>query len=71
MKWWIIGIVIALIILIPCFTVGTYKYNCYECSQKTNNIGYPHRNLFIGGCQIDINGSWVPLENYREWGTQP
>jgi hypothetical protein len=59
----IIGIVV-FIVLIPCCILGTYKYDCYQCSQKTSGIGIPHRNLFIDGCQIYVNESWIPLENY-------
>lgn len=63
-KNWIIGvIVIALFLVSLCFFLN-WSGN-YSCDQQTNGMGFENRWLpWGGGCQICVNGSWVPLENY-------
>jgi hypothetical protein len=39
------------------------------CLQQTVNIGHPHRFLIPAGtCQVQENGYWIPLENWRWFG---
>ena len=38
------------------------------CNAQTADIGLPHRWSFWGGCQIQENGKWIPLENWRYFG---
>ena len=48
---------------------GIYGCDCAECNGRTQNIGFEHRYMWpFGGCQIYVNGSWIPLDNYRFLG---
>lgn len=61
-------IVVGILILgiIGAIVGGVYGCDCAECNARTKNIGFDHRFLFpFGGCQIYINGSWIPLDNWR------
>ncbi len=40
-----------------------------DCIGKTQDIGFPSRFLIAGGCQIQENGHWIPIVNWRYWGT--
>ncbi len=38
------------------------------CNQMTADIGMPHRWSFFGGCQVQENDKWIPLDNWRYFG---
>lgn len=42
--------------------------DCKTCTEQTKEIGFPHRWGVFSGCMIEVNGSWIPLENYRFLG---
>lgn len=61
-------------ILIGAFTVGTlifilFIYSEYKkdvCKNKTDGLGYPmqYENI-MAGCKIQVDGFWIPLENWK------
>ena len=59
----LIGLLIVGIILGS--VIGSPLYNCKICSDKTKGMGFPHKWGWFSGCMIDVNGSWMPLDNYR------
>lgn len=72
--WWKIQTpieVVLVLCLVFCvcaaLVVGlAYLFGPPQCGQATADIGYGHRWLLFGGCQIEVEeGLWIPLENYR------
>lgn len=53
---WILGIaVLIFFFMLPSWT----------CTEKTKNIGYPHRWGLLSGCQIEVSeDQWIPLESF-------
>jgi hypothetical protein len=51
--------------------LGIYGLMVWECNAKTSGIGYAKRFSVMGGCQIHVDGRWLPLENYRGFEATP
>lgn len=63
----VVGVLI--LALIGAIVGGIYGCDRAECNGRTQSIGFEHRYMWpFGGCQICVNGSWIPLENYRFLG---
>jgi len=63
----VIEILIPLIIIvIVCLAImGPTLFSCVTCNQQTKDIGFSHKWGIWSGCMIEVNGSWMPLDNYR------
>jgi hypothetical protein len=64
---WLSVITLILMFVIAVAAVGAVGnvYAKYECSAKTESIGFDSRYSFLGGCQIEVtDGQWIPLDNY-------
>lgn len=57
-------LVVLLLALVACAWGCDYA----TCIQKTSGLGIPSRYLLLGGCQIQENGTWIPLDNWRYFG---
>lgn len=40
-------------------------YPRFECEQKVEPSGYECKWDFFAGCQIYLNGQWIPYEKWR------
>lgn len=55
----------AALVLITMLLVGAFSpIMIADCNAKTQDIG-EGRWLYFGGCQVKIDGRWIPLDNYR------
>ncbi len=41
-----------------------------SCNEQTKDIGLPHKYNFWGGCMVQENGNWIPLDNWRYLGNE-
>ena len=64
----LILILIVLSIAVGVLCVALSPLLKLECNGLTSDIGLPHRYLLWGGCQIQENGKWIPLDNWRYFG---
>jgi hypothetical protein len=48
---------------------GTILLLRLDCTLATSGLPYENRFLFPGGCQIQIDDNWVPLDNWRVFST--
>ena len=63
--------VYSLLVTVAIFILMMIVYTglgAVSCKGKTSGIGYPARYLILGGCQIQVDERWLPLDNYREFG---
>jgi len=56
------------IVIILCLVASFIGITWAECEGATKDIGLPNRFLVIGGCQVQENGQWIPLNNWRYFG---
>ena len=73
MDWedwvWCIVLILVVVAVLVGITVGiTYLTMPPTCEAMTENIGLPHQWSFWGGCQVQEDGKWIPLENWRYFG---
>lgn len=63
----ILGISIIVLILGSIFG-GSFAIAYFSsratCNGQCESIGYEHKYDYWGGCLININGSWIPLDRY-------
>lgn len=45
--------------------MGSCSWNEYTCSQLQAEIGKPTRYAVFVGCLVQIDGQWVPVQNWR------
>jgi hypothetical protein len=54
---WMVAITLAML-------VGVFFYYSVSCSKKSMSFS-DHDFSLIGGCMVNNNGRWLPLENIR------
>jgi len=64
MKFAIVTITLIVIVL-AAIIAGCYGCDCKTCNEQTKGMGFPHKWGIFSGCMIEVNGSWMPLDNYR------
>ena len=69
-----IGVAVLLIlvaaILIVALWGAFYPFLLAICNEQTKDIGIPHKYSFLGGCLVQENGNWIPLDNWRYVGNK-
>jgi hypothetical protein len=64
----IILAILIVAIVIVVVTIAFIPAMRASCDATTKDIGMPHRWSFWGGCQIQENNNWIPLDNWRYLG---
>jgi hypothetical protein len=63
-------IVMIVVFIAICAAIGACcaAWDCKICNDKTEGIGFDNTWSIFGGCRISVNGTWIPLDNYRLFG---
>lgn len=70
-DWWteywtlvllLIGMLVGLIVLV---VAGTYFIDRPSCYARFGDLNMQVRWSFYGGCQVEVDGLWTPVEAYR------
>ena len=65
------GVVAGLVIMVLLAMVMMGAFSpilIADCQNKAQEIGDDWRWLYFGGCQVKLDGKWIPLDNYRYFG---
>jgi len=63
-------IVIGLMIVVLLIMIGLLGFfvfdgiTGYSCGQTSVAMGVGHQYGFAKGCLINVNGAWIPIDNY-------
>jgi len=67
MKDMIIPLLVCAVLILGVLACA-WGFDYATCIQKTSGIELPSRFLLFGGCQVQENGAWIPLDNWRYFG---
>jgi hypothetical protein len=60
------AIALGLVILISIVIGGVYVGSAHSCSRRAGGLGVEHRYGLFEGCLVELNGRYVPIDNYVE-----
>lgn len=52
-------------VLLAMFVTGLLGISRYQCNQVGDMSGKPTEYKLIGGCYVEVNGRFIPEENWR------
>jgi len=61
---WLVPIIIV-VVMMACIIGGDVLWQSSACTQKAEEIGVNHHWGILEGCMIEIDNTWIPLENWR------
>lgn len=56
---------LGLVFVFLVFGSISYGLNALECSNKWANSSIESRYVMRGGCQVKVDGNWIPSDNFR------
>lgn len=66
LQLWAAAAVLLLTIGAPSvMMLGSYASSRYSCHIHWKDSGFGYRYKMGVGCMLEINGRWIPAENYR------
>lgn len=62
------SLAISIIVLVAAVIIIAFYYFIarFSCHQRWKDAGLESRFTLLGGCQLQIDGRWIPAENYRQ-----
>lgn len=61
----VLGVISAIIVLCSVLVMAlTWRYDRY-CEIRADGIGVEYKYSFLGGCRIEIDGRFIPINSYR------
>ena len=58
-------IILVLVICIGGTLTGVYFYERHQCVAQSKLMGFEWSYGLVQDCMINVNGTWIPIDNYR------